>query len=258
MKKRLFNGIWLLVVLVISFTITCLNIINERDVNDYQAFNLNKENNNNPYIYTNPPDITNLVNISEIISSYYKFRNSTLYQAIETWESLTLNLEDFYGGYNTSTEGEQRKKLSVNTEAAITLINLYKINYSNNYLSKAENLTKYIINNFWNESLDLFITSVNRTGDLPSNISYTSENSLVINLLYSLFQFTKNMSYIEIIDKNIKGMNNTLWDHEYGGYFNSNNHTSLEEKKLLYDNAYAMFINLNINNKVTTSKKEGK
>ncbi|TFF86291.1 MAG: hypothetical protein EU551_01985, partial [Promethearchaeota archaeon] len=236
------KGIILLIIFITSFFITCLSITAENHLNK----NITVNNGIDSYDYTNPPAINFPVNMSDISESYYFFRNNTLYKSNLTWNSIQALTKDVYGGYNSSTKFTNEKDLLANIEAARTLLDLYEANLSSSYLIEAENILKYVIETFWNESNELFISNVDRTGNPISYISYCSENAIVIDLLLEINGITDNSTYLQYANRTILGMNNTLWDENFYGYYRSSNDSDLEGDKYLYDNALAMLINYKI------------
>ncbi|MHA1311399.1 MAG: AGE family epimerase/isomerase [Candidatus Helarchaeota archaeon] len=248
MSKRLYNAILLLNIILLNFLVLCLSISIENPSKlDSLAYIQNKSG-NSPYIYSNPPEINYPIGENDTSHLFYYYRNLTWYKANLTWNALSSNTKDVYGGFNSSLANLNKKELLANLEAGNTLIELYKANLSQSYLNASINLTEYIINTFWNGSIKLFISSLNRTGSPISNISFTADNLLSIDLLLKMYDLTKNQTYIDIVNQTIKELNRTLWDHQYKGYYRSNNQSDLLGKKYLYENGLGLLINFKISN----------
>jgi len=88
------------------------------------------------------------------------------------------------------------------------LLDIYRSNGSQTYLNESEILINYIIDTFWNNTINLFITKVNRTGGEVLNIAYTSENALMITYLLELYSLTRNQTYVDYINQTFISMNN--------------------------------------------------
>ncbi|MBD3229014.1 MAG: hypothetical protein GF329_12565 [Candidatus Lokiarchaeota archaeon] len=253
MSKRLHKAFLLLIIFVVSFLITCL--ITPMGQNLNRNFDSTKQEGiNQPQLYTNPPDINYPINQSDLSNLFYIYRNATWSKANITWNAIYSIAKDALGGYNSSNINENRKDLSANIEAGITLIDMYEANLSLEYLNEVKVLIEFIFETFWNETTDLFITSVNRTGGNPSNISYCSENVKMINFLLDAYQLIENDTYLDFANRTILGLNQTLWDQVYSGYFSNNNDSDLNGNKYLYDNALSMLANFQIYNHLEFSQ----
>ncbi|MHA1271378.1 MAG: hypothetical protein ACTSPY_16410 [Candidatus Helarchaeota archaeon] len=248
MPKKNYKTFLLLNIILMSFLISCLFVNIENNYRINRSDLVNDQDLEDPSIFTNPPEINYPVNSSDISGIYYIYRNYTKYKGNLTWNAIYNNGKDIFGGYNSTISIQNQKDLLTNVEIGMTLLELYAANLSQSYRSEVINLTNYIIDTFWNSSRHLFISKVNRTGAVISNISYTIENILTMELLFNLYDLTKNSTYLEYVNSTFLGMNESLWDHQYLGYYKSNNQSDINSSKFLYENAISLLINYKLSN----------
>ncbi|MHA1253367.1 MAG: hypothetical protein ACTSRP_25545 [Candidatus Helarchaeota archaeon] len=124
MLKKSYIALILLNLIILNFVIVCYTPINEYfTTQDKQT--LLDNNSEDPAFHTNPPDISYLVNATDLSNAYYIFRNSTLYKSDLIWDSIYTNLKDSAGGYNSTLNGQNKKELRINAEVGLALLTGY-------------------------------------------------------------------------------------------------------------------------------------
>ncbi|NVM31154.1 MAG: AGE family epimerase/isomerase [Candidatus Helarchaeota archaeon] len=180
-------------------------------------------------------DVHNPQDAADFSDLYYKYKNTTVYQANLTIDYLISSLWDAnYKGFNESDAVNAKKRTFDNMLMIITLLEYYDAELKAEYITYAEEIFNFEYNYLWNNQTNLFFSYCDHDGNNPSTYMNSSDNALAVMALLKLYDATTNQTYLDVANLTYYGLNSVLYDSTNGGYYRSN--ASGDTNKFAFDN----------------------